>query len=113
MTQKTYGRLLNLGIILAKQGFSVILDAKYDQHSLRKGVIQQAELNNIPLRIIQCEAPIEILKQRLKDRSGDIADATADLLTSQLEKAESITTEEKKYLTTVDTTQPLETQLKM
>ena len=114
MTQKTYGRLLNLGIILAKQGFCVILDAKYDQHSLRQEVIRQAKLNNIPLKIIQCEAPIEILKQRLKDRIGDdIADATADLLTSQLEKAESITTEEKKYLTTVDTTQPLETQLKM
>jgi aminoglycoside phosphotransferase family enzyme/predicted kinase len=112
MTQKTYRRLLDLGIILAKQGFSVILDAKYDQQQLRQEVIQQSQVNNITLKIIQCEAPLEVLQQRLKSRIGDIADATADLLTSQVEKAESLTTEEKTYLAVVDTTQPLETQLK-
>lgn len=112
MTQKTYGRLLYLGTILAKKGFCVILDAKYDRRQLRQEIINQAKANNIPLQIVQCEAPLAVLQQRLQNRSGDIADATADLLASQVEKAESLTPEEKIYLKVVDTTQPLDTQLK-
>ena len=42
MTQKTYTRLLALGIILANQGWSVILDAKYDRQHLRQEAIAQA-----------------------------------------------------------------------
>lgn len=39
-----------------------------------------------------------MLEQRLKQRSGDIADATADLLASQLEQAEDFTPEERSQL---------------
>lgn len=113
MTQKTYRRLLDLGIILARQGLSVILDAKYDLQALRQKVIQKAEKNNIPLQIIQCEAPIEVIKQRLQNRSGDIADATVDLLNFQIENYEPLTKREKEFLITVNTTQPLENQLIM
>ena len=113
MTQKTYRRLLDLGIILTRQGFSVILDAKYDLQALRQKVIQEAEENNIPLQIIQCEAPIEVIKQRLKNRNGDISDATVGLLNSQIENSEPLTKREKELLITVNTTQPLENQLTM
>ena len=50
MTQKTYGRLLQLGIKLASLGFTVILDAKYDRHNLRNPVITQAQNAQIPLK---------------------------------------------------------------
>jgi aminoglycoside phosphotransferase family enzyme/predicted kinase len=111
MTQKTYARLLALGIILANQGFSVILDAKYDKQKLRQEAIAQAEKHQIPLQIIHCTAPVEVLQERLVKRTGDIADATADLLASQLVQAEPFTDAEKPYVKILDTTQSQQAQL--
>ncbi|RAM50593.1 MAG: adenylyl-sulfate kinase [Hapalosiphonaceae cyanobacterium JJU2] len=112
MTQKTYGRLLELGIILATQGFNVILDAKYDRQQLRQEAIAQAQDKQIPLQILYCTAPLEVLQQRLQDRTGDIADATAELLESQLVAAETWTEKEKPLVKILDTTQPIQAQLK-
>jgi uncharacterized protein len=106
MTEKTYTRLLSLGIILANQGFLVILDAKYDKQQLRQEAIAQAKKHQLPLQIIQCTAPLEVLRERLHKRTGDIADATADLLDSQLQQAEPFTEEEQSYVKILDTTQP-------
>jgi aminoglycoside phosphotransferase family enzyme/predicted kinase len=111
MTQKTYDRLLRLGISLANQGWCIILDAKYDRQHLRQEVITQTQQNQLPLQIIHCTAPIEVLQERLVNRTGDIADATADLLVSQIKQAEPLTNQEQPYLTILDTTQSLDAQL--
>jgi aminoglycoside phosphotransferase family enzyme/predicted kinase len=112
MTDKTYGRLLHLGIMLAQQGWQVILDAKYDRQRFRQEAIAQAIEHKLPLKIVFCTAPIEILQERLSKRTGDIADATADLTVSQSQQAEPFTNEEQSYITILDTTQPHEIQLK-
>jgi aminoglycoside phosphotransferase family enzyme/predicted kinase len=112
MTEKTYNRLLNLGITLARQGFNVILDAKYDKQHLRQEVIDQGSKYQLPVQVIYCTAPLEVVRERLSKRTGDIADATVDLLTSQFQQAEPFTPEEKPYVQIWDTTQPPETQLK-
>ena len=105
MSQKTYDRLSQLGIMLAREGFTVILDAKYDRVSLRQQVIEAANSNNIPLQIINCTAPVEVLRDRLNNRSDDISDATSDLLESQQANAEDFTESERAYVTTIDTSQ--------
>jgi hypothetical protein len=109
MTQKTYDRLLALGIMLANQGYPVILDAKYDRQALRQPVIAQAQAHQLPLQICHCNAPIEVLRDRLEQRTGDIADATADLLPQQ--SFEPFTAQEQDYVKAIDTTQDVETQL--
>ena len=103
MNQKTYDRLLELGVMLVQEGFTVILDAKYDRIDYRHKVIDAIKLHNISLQIIHCTAPLEVLRDRLNQRSGDISDATADLLTTQQAKAEAFTQEEQVYVTTIDT----------
>jgi aminoglycoside phosphotransferase family enzyme/predicted kinase len=112
MTEKTYQRLLELGLLLAQKGFWVILDAKYDQQEQRGKVIETCNSYQLPLQIIECTAPMDILQERLQQRQGDIADATADLLTSQRAKAQPFTDYEKNYLTTIDTTQNIDNQWK-
>ncbi len=112
MSQQTYGRLLELGIVLATQGFPVILDAKYDRQQLRLEAIAKAQSHHLPLQIIQCTAPLEVLRDRLSSRSGDIADATADLLEAQQAASEPFTETEQPYVKILDTTQPLEAQLR-
>lgn len=105
MSQKTYDRLLELGVILAQAGYTVILDAKYDRLALRQPVITQAQEQNIPLQILYCTAPMTVLCDRLNQRQGDISDAGVDLINSQRLQAESFTAAEQAYVTTIDTTQ--------
>ena len=103
MSEKTYARLLELGVMLAKEGFPVILDAKYDRLSLRSQAIAQAQSHQLPLKILHCTAPIEVLSDRLGERSQDISDATPDLLKQQQASAEDLTDSERAYLISIDT----------
>jgi predicted kinase len=105
MSQKTYDRLLELGVMLAQAGYAVILDAKYDRQAWRQPVIAQAQSQNIPLQILHCTAPMTVLRDRLNQRQGDISDAGVDLINSQRLQAESFTPAEQAYVTTIDTTQ--------
>lgn len=105
MTARTYDRVLELGLKLAAHGFTVILDAKYDRQSLRAAVVHSAQARNIPLQILHCTAPDAVLRDRLQYRTGDITDATVDLLASQQAAWEEFTPAERAYVTTVDTTQ--------
>lgn len=106
MNQKTYDRLLELAKMLISQGFSIILDAKYDRQNLREPAIAYAQSKNIPLRIIYCTAPIEVLRDRISQRTDDISDATVDLLVQQQATAEPFSESERVYVTTIDTTEP-------
>jgi aminoglycoside phosphotransferase family enzyme/predicted kinase len=111
MTQKTYDRLLQLGITLATQGYPVILDAKYDRQSLRQPVIQAVKAQpDLKLHIIHCDAPLEVRQSWIAQRQGDVSDATVDLLPKQT--MEPFTEAETPFLTTVDATQDLAAQLK-
>lgn len=111
MTEKTYSRLQELGIVLAKEGYTVILDAKYDRINLRQAVITQAQQAGIPIEIYHCTAPVDVVRDRLSARSGDISDATVDLLEKQLAAVEDFTESEKAFVKTIDTTQDWQTQL--
>ena len=113
MTAQTYGRLLELGIILADRGWNVILDAKFDRQNLRSNAIALAKSHRLPLQIIYCTAPIEVLRERLQQRRGDIADATAELLSSQQAEEEPFTEREQISVNTVDTAQELQVQLNL
>jgi aminoglycoside phosphotransferase family enzyme/predicted kinase len=101
MTAKTYARLTELGALLSSKGFTVILDAKHDRVSLRSQAIAAAQAQNIPVEIIYCTAPVEVLQQRLRDRAAannDIADATVELLANQQTNFESFTSEELNFV---------------
>jgi uncharacterized protein len=104
MTAQTYDRLLNLAQKLTARGFTVILDAKYDRVALRAAVIDLAHDRDISFQIFHCTAPDAVLRDRLKQRTGDIADATVDLLASQQAAWEDFTPAERGYVTSIDTT---------
>jgi uncharacterized protein len=105
MTARTYQEVLSLGAKLAVQGFTVILDAKYDRQSLRTAIIDLAQSEGIQLDIIHCTAPESVLLDRLAQRTGDIADATVDLLASQQAAWEDFSPIEAKYVSRVNTTE--------
>ena len=98
MNQKTYDRLLKLGVLLASQGHTVILDGKYDRIALRTPVLA----TGIPVTIVHCDAPMEVLMERVAARTGDIADADVSVLQQQI--FEGFSEAEKGFVKVVDTT---------
>ena len=104
MTDRTYSRLIELGVGLAARGYRVILDAKFDRQAKRKEAIAQANAQNLPLTFLHCTAPPEVLRARVEQRSGDIADATSAILAKQ--SMEPFTQSEPVVI--VDTTQPID-----
>ena len=80
MTDQTYSRLIGLGVQLAGQGYRVILDAKFDRKAKREEAIAAAQSTNLPLTFLHCTAPAVVLKELVRARSGDIADATVAIL---------------------------------
>ncbi|MBE9041928.1 AAA family ATPase, partial [Oscillatoriales cyanobacterium LEGE 11467] len=111
MSDRTYQRLLDLGEMLATQGWSVILDAKFDRTRWRDAAIAMARSHQLPLKILSCTAPPNVLRDRVNRRTGDITDATADLLAHQQATAEPFSPSEQNYVTTIDTTAELAPQL--
>ncbi|MBW4484004.1 MAG: AAA family ATPase [Tildeniella torsiva UHER 1998/13D] len=109
MTEKTYDRLLTLGIALAQAGYPVILDAKYDRQAFRQTAITAIQQAKLPLTILHCTAPPEVLEQRVRDRAGDIADATVAVL--QRQHMEPFTKAEQPMVQTIDTTQAVPQQI--
>ncbi|MDB9525650.1 AAA family ATPase [Oscillatoria sp. CS-180] len=109
MMQKTYERLIRLGTLLAQQGYTVVLDAKFDREAMRRLAIAQAQEQAITFQVVFCDAPPEILKQRVEQREGDIADATVTVLEKQ--SMDPFTDAEREYVISLDTTQSLSSQL--
>jgi uncharacterized protein len=109
MSAKTFDRMLSLGLLLAKQGQTVILDGRYDSVSARSTVIEQARNAGLDLSIVHCDAPMDVLKERVADRTGDIADADVAVLSRQT--FEDFTEAEKPFVKSIDTTQDVAPQL--
>ena len=109
MSEKTYNRLLELGITLAKAGFTVVLDAKYDRQALRQQALDQAKVADIPLELVHCTAPKDVLEARLEARSGDIADATVAVLRQQ--RLDPLTEAEQGIAYSIDTTKDMSQQI--
>ena len=94
--KKTYNELLRLGVLLAKQGFTIILDATYNRQQSREQIITETTPHNIPVAIIYCHAPQAVLRQRLIKRDNDISDATIEVMERQV--FEAFTLQEQTYV---------------
>ncbi len=103
MNQKTYQSLLDLAIVLVNQGFSVILDAKYDRLHWRSPVIEAVEKMGISLKILHCQASLETLQTRLTERKNDISDATSDLIWQQQANNDTFNEKEQPYIISINT----------
>ena len=106
MTRRTYDRLVHLGGRLATEGYTVILDGKFDRAWQRLAARDEADRRGIPYRVLHCVATADYRRSRLDGRTGDVSDATADLLKDQENRWEPFTDAERSFLTELDTSGP-------
>ena len=110
MTHNTYHRLLELGVILAQQGWRVILDGKYDRQAFRLDAIIQCNTHQLPLQIVYCTAPVEVLLIN-STGAGVILLMPLRICCPQQAMAEPFTDFEQSYVKIIETTQDLKPQL--
>lgn len=110
-TERTYRRLLELADNLLGSGFSVLVDATFLRRDQRAPFLALAQQRRCPYRILVPEAPIAVLRERVRARYADgqdASDADIDVLELQLARAEPLTAEERRFALFLDTEHPLQ-----
>ena len=74
MTARTYARCLEVARDLLTSGWSVILDGVFGRRAEREAVRALTREVGVPIRIIWCDAPEEVLRDRIRRRTADAED---------------------------------------
>lgn len=98
MTERTYARLQACAAGIVASGHIALLDATFLEAERRDRVKRLADALQVPFVILDCDAPREVLVQRILERQGDnanVSDAGVAVLDAQLASRESLTTKER------------------
>jgi uncharacterized protein len=90
-TQRTYEYLFATARLALQAGYAVILDAAFLKRDERLRALALAQERGVPLEIIACEAPMQVLRERLLARRGDASEADVKVLDQLSRTAEPLT----------------------
>lgn len=105
-TLRTYGYLEELTEKIINAGFPIIVDASLLHDGVRVQFKHLAKILSVPCLIIDCTAPVKILRKRVRQRArleNDPSEATLNVLEKQLTSADPLSEKERAYTVTVDT----------
>lgn len=114
MTEQTYRRLLSLARELIESGFSVLVDATFLKHRQRAAFLALSQAMNCPHRILVMQAPLHLLRERLRARAlagEDASDADIDVLSLQIANRESLTEVEHQYAVFLNSEAPMQIEV--
>ncbi|WP_197408010.1 bifunctional aminoglycoside phosphotransferase/ATP-binding protein [Lampropedia cohaerens] len=100
-TTKTFARLAQLAEQALRCGWSVVVDAAFLRQRQRAAFRLLAQRLQLPFTILWCEAPPEVLRQRIAKRraqSQDPSEATPELVAAQQQWLEPFTDEERPFV---------------
>ena len=79
-TALTYDYLFGMARIGLQAGYSVILDAAFLRRTERTQALALARALGLPFSIVACEAPLAVLRARLRARGSDASEADVAVL---------------------------------
>lgn len=100
-SRMTYTRLAELAKVIVQAGFTVIVDATFLIQQGRNRFAELAKALGVTFRILDCQTPIEVCEERIRQRqqdNRDPSDATVEVLHRQVASAELLTTNEMRYV---------------
>ncbi|HYD77943.1 AAA family ATPase [Ramlibacter sp.] len=95
---RTYERLLTLARTVLAAGLPVVLDAAFLRRPERDRARALATELGVRFGILACEAPAEVLRQRLRDRRGDASEADEAVLVRLQADAERLGADELAWI---------------
>lgn len=111
-TARTYARLLDAAQVALRAGWPVIVDAAFLRREERLQFAALAASMPVPFAIVECRAPLPLLRQRVADRQAHGSDASeADLQVLERLRAvdEPLADAELSQALVCDSEQPLPT----
>ena len=100
-TARTYERVFDLARAALGSGYPVVIDAAFLRRHERERALALATGLGVPLTIVACEAPPEVLRQRLRTRKGDASEADEAVLERLEAAAEPLSGEEQQLCRSV------------
>lgn len=94
-TGRTYQRLFSLARDALLAGWPVVLDAAFLKREERAQARALAEALHVPFAILACEAPPQVLRERLQARRGDASEADVAVLEKLAAVAEPLDAAER------------------
>ena len=110
-TEKTYNRLADLARMVAAAGYVAVVDATFLRRRHRQLFSDLASSMQVPFVIIDCDAPPEVLRERIlrrHEQQDNVSDASLAVLQAQLASREPLTGEEVEASIAVRPEQPLD-----
>ncbi|MEZ5589960.1 MAG: AAA family ATPase [Gammaproteobacteria bacterium] len=107
-TRRTYQYLTELAETVLQAGFSAVIDATFLRQWQRALFLQLAERLGVPVLILDLQAPLAVLQERLRQREirgGDPSEATLDVLAAQCQNRDPLSEQERAMAVPVDTSQ--------
>jgi aminoglycoside phosphotransferase family enzyme/gluconate kinase len=104
LTRRTYQRLAECAEVVAASGYVAVADATFLRRSQRAAMQDLAARLGVPFLILDCDAPAEVLRERIlarRQQSGNVSDADLSVLESQLAQREPLSAEERAMSVTV------------
>ena len=108
-TEAVYGELWRLADIVLSSGRPIVIDASFRTAAMRRAVRRLANKHGVPFLFVECDAPRELIRERLTARESLDAyesDARADLLEEFDKRFEPIDELPPSEHLRIDTSQP-------
>jgi len=96
-TARTYAHLFAVARTVLQAGYPVVLDAAFLRLAERDQAHALALALRAPFCIVDCEAPLDVLRARLLARRGDASEADVAVLDRLRETAEPLSARERAY----------------
>lgn len=93
LTERTYSRLAELAHDVIDAGYIAIVDATFLKRIQRRRFRDLAEAAGVPFLILDCEAPADVLRARIRarvDEPDNVSDAGLEVLEMQLHGREPL-----------------------
>ena len=90
--------LFNLAGTALQAGYPVILDAAFPRRLERNQAYALAQAQGVPFSIVNCEAPLPLLRERLLARRGDASEANITVLEHLREAVEPLSRDELAFV---------------
>jgi hypothetical protein len=113
-TEKVYDEVLRRADVVLSSGRPVVLDATFRARSLRARARELAIRHYAPFRFVECQAPDEVCRRRLRERERErgVSDGRLELFDELRSRWEPVTELAPLEHLTVDTSRPLDDTLR-
>jgi len=102
-TQRTYNKLAELAGEVLEGGYTTVVDATFKDAQQRQLFYRLADEKNVTVVVLQFTASSDSLRQRIRERKGDVSDADLAILEQQLKSWPKMDATEPAVVMTIDT----------